>query len=788
MIAAEPLAATQASLAAPPAASDRRAASASRAAPRQLIGVDLGGTAIKLVRCDPDGAIQAELRLDTPSPALPRTVSAALVAAIQRLDPDRLADRVGIGLPGPSDRLGRVARLAINLPQWREVPLADWLEPELGRRVVLANDADCALLGEAWCGAARGFDDVLLLTLGTGVGGAVLIGGKLYRGHAGAAAEPGLICVDPNGPPCHSGNRGSLEQYCSLRGLARLSPLSPEELCRRAAASDAEAQAVWDRYGQWLGIGLSSLIYVLTPQRVLIGGGLSEAWQHFWPALRREVEQRVLDVSLEGVEIRRCALGNAAGSLGAVRLALERFAGWEDGPMTQPANQPREAPPAPLQEPPPVEAVPEPTPELLARAAAVRHAAIALGQLADGERQAALRAMAAALEEEEQAILAANRADLEAAAAEPLAPALVARLKLDAAKLANAIEGIRQVAELEDPVGRRQLHTQLDEGLVLERRTVPLGVLGVIFEARPDAVIQIASLAIRSGNGALLKGGREAQRSCGAIHAALRRGLAASAVDPAVLELLTSRQESLGLLRLDGLVDLIIPRGSNAFVRFIQDHTRIPVLGHADGICHLYVDRSVDERQALRLALDSKTHYPAACNAIETLLVHTDRAATFLPQLVRVMAEAGVELRGDAAAQAHGVIHPAGEDDWSTEYSDLILSVRVVPDLEAALAHIARYGTRHTDAICSSDPVAAERFLAAVDSAGVYLNCSTRFADGFRYGFGAEVGISTQTLPPRGPVGLEGLVTYRYRLRGEGHIAADYSSGARRFQHRSLPL
>ncbi|MFO0017008.1 MAG: ROK family protein [Synechococcaceae cyanobacterium] len=327
MTAVEPSAAGQDCHTAPPAPSATGATAEAPERPNQLIGVDLGGTAIKLVRCDSDGAIHAEQRLDTPSPALPHRVSAALVAAIQRLDPDRLADRVGIGLPGPSDRQGRVARLAINLPDWREVPLADWLEPELGRRVVLANDADCALLGEAWRGAARGFDDVLLLTLGTGVGGAVLIGGRLYRGHAGAAAEPGLICVNPDGPPCHSGNRGSLEQYCSLRGLARLSPLAPEELSRRAAAGDGAAQAVWDRYGQWLGIGLSSLIYVLTPQRVLIGGGLSEAWEHFEPALRREVEQRVLAVSREGVEIRRCALGNAAGRLGAVRLALERLSG-----------------------------------------------------------------------------------------------------------------------------------------------------------------------------------------------------------------------------------------------------------------------------------------------------------------------------------------------------------------------------------------------------------------------------------------------------------------------------
>jgi glutamate-5-semialdehyde dehydrogenase len=392
------------------------------------------------------------------------------------------------------------------------------------------------------------------------------------------------------------------------------------------------------------------------------------------------------------------------------------------------------------------------------------------------------------LETAADTILAANRADLEAAAREDLAAALVARLKLDPAKLEAAIAGVRQVAALPDPLGRRQLHTELDQGLVLERVSVPLGVLGVIFEARPDAVMQIGSLAIRSGNGALLKGGREASRSCEAILAALRQGLQGSEADPSCLALLTSRQESLALLRLDGLVDLIIPRGSNALVRFIQDNTRIPVLGHADGICHLYVDQAADPDQALRIALDSKTQYPAACNAIETLLVHRGIAARFLPQAIAAFTAAGVELRGDAAACGLGVAKPATQDDWGREYSDLILSVRVVDDLDAALEHIATYGSRHTDAICTGDAAAAERFLAAVDSAGVYHNCSTRFADGFRYGFGAEVGISTQTLPPRGPVGLEGLVTYRYRLRGEGHIAADYASGARRFSHRTLPL
>ena len=413
---------------------------------------------------------------------------------------------------------------------------------------------------------------------------------------------------------------------------------------------------------------------------------------------------------------------------------------------------------------------------------------MALGRCSDTQRREAVLAMAEALEAAADQIVAANGADLQAAAADGLAPALVARLKLDADKLAGAIAGVRQVAQLPDPVGVRQLHRELDQGLVLERLSVPLGVVGVIFEARPDAVMQIASLAIRSGNGAILKGGREASRNCTAILEALRQGLAASAVAPQALELLTSREESLALLKLDGLVDLIIPRGSNELVRFIQDNTRIPVLGHADGICHLYVDREVDIDQAVCIALDAKTQYPAACNAIETLLLHRDSAAAFLGAALPVFAQAGVTLRGDAASQALGVQEAASDADWCSEYSDLVLAVRVVDDLAQALEHIGRYGSRHTDAICTTSAASAEAFLCGVDSAGVYLNCSTRFADGFRYGFGAEVGISTQTLPPRGPVGLEGLVTYRYLLRGDGHIATDYASGERSFSHRDLPL
>ena len=291
----------------------------------QLIGIDLGGTAIKLGRFSDSGVLLADLQVPTPQPAMPGGVVMAIVEAVQQLDPDRLAPLVGVGLPGPMDAAGRVARVCINLPGWEQVPLAAWLEAQLQRRVTLANDGNCAVVGEAWTGAARGYDDVLLLTLGTGVGGGVLLGGKLFTGHGGAAAEPGLICVDPEGPPCNSGNRGSLEQFCSIGGLARLSPLDPKELCRRADGGDGEALAVWRAYGRWLGIGLSSLVYVLTPRLVLIGGGLSAASAHFLPAAQAELEQRVQAESRAGLELRRAALGNGAGRLGAARLALERL-------------------------------------------------------------------------------------------------------------------------------------------------------------------------------------------------------------------------------------------------------------------------------------------------------------------------------------------------------------------------------------------------------------------------------------------------------------------------------
>ena len=393
-----------------------------------------------------------------------------------------------------------------------------------------------------------------------------------------------------------------------------------------------------------------------------------------------------------------------------------------------------------------------------------------------------------ALEANATAIVAANQADCDAAVADHLAQPLYGRLKLDRVKLEGAIAGLRDVARLPDPVGTVQIHRELDAGLVLTRRAVPLGVLGVIFESRPDAVMQISALAIKSGNGVILKGGREAVRSCTALVQAIKQGLAAAGVDPAVVQLLTTREETRALLDLEGYVDLIIPRGSNAFVRFVQENTRIPVLGHADGICQLYIDREADLEQAIAIALDAKTTYPSACNAIETLLIHQDMAATGLPALVEALHQARVELRGDEAArQIVPALVPATEDDWTTEYSDLILAIKVVASVEEAIAHINTYGSRHTEAIVTRNLATAAHFMERVDAAGVFHNCSTRFADGFRYGFGAEVGISTQKMPPRGPVGLEGLVTYKYQLVGDGHVSSTYSgSDAKPFTHRDL--
>lgn len=425
---------------------------------------------------------------------------------------------------------------------------------------------------------------------------------------------------------------------------------------------------------------------------------------------------------------------------------------------------------------------------LSAIAQQTRLMARSLAVLSTSSKNQAIEAIARSLESASAEILAANAADCKAAESAGIAKPLYARLKLDETKLKGAIAGVRDVGKLPDPVGAIQTHRELDEGLILKRITCPLGVLGVIFEARPDAAIQIASLAIKSGNGVILKCGQEAVRSCEAIVKAIHQGLADTDVNPDVVQLLTTREETLALLQLDQYVDLIIPRGSNSFVRFVQENTRIPVLGHAEGICHLYVDEEADIQKAVAIAVDAKTQYPAACNAIETLLVHRAIAASFLPLVAAAMQEKKVELRGDElTCEIVENISAATEADWATEYSDLILAIKIVDSLDEAIAHINTYGSRHTDAIITENSTTAATFMGQVDAAGVYHNCSTRFADGFRYGLGAEVGISTQKMPPRGPVGLEGLVTYKYQIVGDGHIAATYSGAdAKPFTHRDL--
>lgn len=420
-----------------------------------------------------------------------------------------------------------------------------------------------------------------------------------------------------------------------------------------------------------------------------------------------------------------------------------------------------------------------------------RLAAQHLASLPSEAKNAAIELIAKSLASHADEIVAANTAECQAAEGK-IAPALYARLKLDATKLKGAIVGVRDVGKLADPVGQIQIHRELDAGLIMRRVSCPVGVLGVIFEARPDAVIQIASLAIKSGNGVILKGGKEAIESCTVLVKAIKAGLAQSEVDPEVIQILTTRSETSELLKLDRYVDLIIPRGSNEFVKYVQDNTRIPVLGHADGICHLYIDSEADLAKAIAITIDSKTQYPAACNAIETLLIDRSTAPEFLPLVITKLQAHGVEIRLDEIGNQLldnqiPNIELATADDWATEYSDLMLSIKIVPDFESAITHINTYGSRHTDSIVTENSSTAKMFIDLVDAANVFHNCSTRFSDGFRYGFGAEVGISTQKMPPRGPVGLEGLVTYKYQITGDGHIAATYTGdNAKPFTHRDL--
>jgi glutamate-5-semialdehyde dehydrogenase len=432
--------------------------------------------------------------------------------------------------------------------------------------------------------------------------------------------------------------------------------------------------------------------------------------------------------------------------------------------------------------------------DVASAAHSARAASRNLALLSNEIRTRALLAIADALESHGHRILAANAKDCSAAQplldAGKMSQALFARLRIKETGIAEMAARVREVAGLPDPLGKRLTSTELDDNLILHKESCPLGVIAVVFEARPDVIPQVASLALRSGNALLLKGGAEATHSNESLVAIWHQALRSFPEVPGgSLHLLQSRSDVMALLHLEGEVDLLIPRGSKEFVAFIEQSSRIPVLGHGEGICHVFVDRLANVNKAVAITVDSKVQYPAACNSVETLLVHNDVAATFLPRIIVELKKANVEIRGCprvlALLPAEGLVS-ATERDWSTEYSDLILSIKIVDSFEDALQHIHKYGSKHTESIVTEDQSVARRFLREVDAAGVFHNASTRFADGYRYGLGAEVGISNGKLHARGPMGIEGLTTYKYILHGDGHTVAEYSTGRRHFKHKPL--
>ncbi len=447
---------------------------------------------------------------------------------------------------------------------------------------------------------------------------------------------------------------------------------------------------------------------------------------------------------------------------------------------------------------------------------AAKRASTVLTNMSAADRQTVIEKMASNIERRAVEILSANKHDLKRAEKMledgEISRSMVDRLKLDEHKLRGIVTGVRQVASLPDPVGSITLARELDDGLILYQVSAPIGVIAVIFESRPDVLPQIASLAIRSANVAVLKGGKEARYTLTVLFECLQEALSGKGLPSQTLILLENREQIEAILKADGLVDLIIPRGSGELVRYIQDNTRIPVLGHAEGICHLYVHSDADPEMAAQLAVDAKVQYPAACNSIETILVNATTASAALPVIAKKLFEQKVQIRADGRAydiisnapdMPEEVYAPSAEensneasllvkataDDWITEYSDLIVSIKVVDSLDEAIDHINQFGSNHTETIVSADADVFERFFKGVNSAGIFWNASSRFADGFRYGFGAEVGISTNKLHPRGPVGLNGLVTYKYKLIGKGHVVADYSGeSAKEYTHRDIDI
>lgn len=410
-----------------------------------------------------------------------------------------------------------------------------------------------------------------------------------------------------------------------------------------------------------------------------------------------------------------------------------------------------------------------------------REASYIMASLGSDIKNQALLNVSSALKASKEEIFAANKTDLGEAEKANLDTPLIKRLKFNEDKLNDVVSGIESLTGLSDPVGKVTLRTTLDDGLELTRVTCPIGVIGVIFESRPDALVQIASLCIKSGNAVFLKGGSEAINTNKALASVISKAGVESGLPEGWLNLLTTRSEISDMLKLDEYIDLIIPRGSNSFVQYIMQNTNIAVLGHADGVCHTYIDKYADPLKAIRVAIDAKTQYVSVCNATETFLVNEQLKDSLLPELVKSLKDAGVEVFGDDyVSETFGL---ARVSEWHHEYLDMKCSVKIVKDVDEAIAHINHYGSGHTDAIITENKENADSFVTMVDSGSVLVNCSTRFADGFRYGFGAEVGIATSKIHARGPVGLEGLVSYKYRLVGNGDIVGPYCDGTKKFKH-----
>ncbi|MBC7959579.1 MAG: glutamate-5-semialdehyde dehydrogenase [Vallitaleaceae bacterium] len=423
---------------------------------------------------------------------------------------------------------------------------------------------------------------------------------------------------------------------------------------------------------------------------------------------------------------------------------------------------------------------------MLEMAQAAKNASIKMAALEGELKNKALDAIGKALNLRQEEILAANKKDLKRSEEEALDAPLLKRLKFDASKIVGVVEGINSLIGLAEPVGQTLMSTELDSGLELYKVSCPIGVIGIIFESRPDALVQIACLCLKSGNAVLLKGGSEAKETNRILAQIIEAATLQVGIPEGWIQLLETREAVGEMLKMDEFIDLIIPRGSNAFVKYIIQNSNIPVLGHADGICHCYVDEEADLDLAVAVVNDSKTQYVAVCNATETLLVHEAVAKEFLPRVKAELSKSQVCLYGCERTAEIIDCEAATDETYKTEYLDYGLSIKIVHSAAEAIEHINHYGSGHTDAIITTNNETANQFMTLVDAGNVFLNCSTRFSDGFKYGFGAEVGISTNKIHARGPVGLDGLLIYKYKMIGHGQIAKDYAEGKKQFLHRDL--